>query len=579
MPSSPPDRLHIFISYSHRDAKYLERLKVHLTPYVEDDAIEDWLWDDTQIAPGSNWFDDITQALQRADAAVLLISADFLASRFIRQNELPPLLDAAEQKGIKVIPVILSPCGFENVPSLSQFQSANKPSEPLSSLHTFHKREEWWEHVAEKIYTVTTQPYKGKADVAISIEVPEKILANIPPNLFVQSPVDTHERATPLASHTHAEKYPTEEKQDTSPERQLELKDIQQITQFIGHEDGVTALALSPDNQTLVSGDQRGKVKVWDIAKKTSFAPKNVPMIGTLAPFHPLTLNSVTSIVFHPEGRTFLAGWRSGTIHLWQCQTGELLESFQVPSPSALFRPGKGVISLAVSPDGLGIIGAGVALAGRETIYTAHNVYAGRSPEDSLHLYRYPKTDQPFHTKNYDYVYRFGIAGSWEETPSIAFSTKGHFFAASSSTEIRIWNIAQSEEGLPLRNKTNTRDFFTSITFHPNENLLAAINAEGQCLIWDLSTGNILNVLDPLSGKITAIAFSPGGSHLAAAHSSGTLGFWSPFSGEWIKPFKAHEQAIPALVYSSDGCHLVSASLDKTIKMWEITEIKRFSPT
>ncbi len=154
MQSSPPDRLHIFISYSHRDAEYLERLKVHLSPYVGDDAIEDWLWDDTQIATDSRWFDDIRQALQRADAAVLLISADFLASHFIRQNELPPLLDAAEQRGIKIIPVILSPCGFENVKNLSQFQAANKPSEPLSSFHGFHRREEWWKRVAKKIYEV-----------------------------------------------------------------------------------------------------------------------------------------------------------------------------------------------------------------------------------------------------------------------------------------------------------------------------------------------------------------------------------------------------------------------------------------
>jgi eukaryotic-like serine/threonine-protein kinase len=112
----------------------------------------------------------------------------------------------------------------------------------------------------------------------------------------------------------------------------------------------------------------------------------------------------------------------------------------------------------------------------------------------------------------------------------------------------------------------------TGITFHPDENLLAAINREGQCLIWKLSTGNIQKVLDPLSGKITAIAFSPRGSHLAVAHSSGAMGFRSPFSEEWIKPFKAHEQSISALVYSSDGHHLVSGSLDKTIKVWEIIE-------
>ena len=52
-------------------------------------------WDDTRIRPGSEWRSEIKQALERARAAVLLISADFLASDFIQDNELPPLLSLA----------------------------------------------------------------------------------------------------------------------------------------------------------------------------------------------------------------------------------------------------------------------------------------------------------------------------------------------------------------------------------------------------------------------------------------------------------------------------------------------------
>jgi len=156
MTTSSADQLHIFISYSHKDAEHLKRLKIHLTPYLtEDGDVVDWLWDDTQIQTGSKWFEDIEQALHRIDAAILLISADFLASRFIRENELPPLLEAAEEKGIKVMPVILSPCGFESNKKLSQFQAAHKLSQPLSSLRGSHKREEWWAQVAKNIYEAT----------------------------------------------------------------------------------------------------------------------------------------------------------------------------------------------------------------------------------------------------------------------------------------------------------------------------------------------------------------------------------------------------------------------------------------
>ena len=164
MSSLSSDHLSVFISYSHKDAKHLDRLKIFLTPYLGDGDIKDWFWDDEQIQTGSKWFEEIKQALQRVDAAILLISADFLASRFIRKNELPPLLEAADKKGIKIIPVILSPCPFESVEKLSQFQAANNPSQPLSRMHGFDEQEEWWNQVAKNIYNATiAQKAKGRS--------------------------------------------------------------------------------------------------------------------------------------------------------------------------------------------------------------------------------------------------------------------------------------------------------------------------------------------------------------------------------------------------------------------------------
>jgi hypothetical protein len=66
--------------------------------------------------------------------AILLVSANFLASDFIQNNELPPLLKAAEEEGAIIIPLILSPSRFAQTHSLSQFQAVNPPSQPLTSL-------------------------------------------------------------------------------------------------------------------------------------------------------------------------------------------------------------------------------------------------------------------------------------------------------------------------------------------------------------------------------------------------------------------------------------------------------------
>jgi hypothetical protein len=125
-------RTKIFISYSHQDGDWLARLRIHLKPLEREHRIE--IWDDTKIKPGSRWRQEIEDALSTAKVAVLLVSADFLASDFIATSELPLLLNAAEKEGAIILPLILSPSRFLRTTSLAQFQSVNDPLKPLIGL-------------------------------------------------------------------------------------------------------------------------------------------------------------------------------------------------------------------------------------------------------------------------------------------------------------------------------------------------------------------------------------------------------------------------------------------------------------
>jgi hypothetical protein len=100
-----------------------------LRPVERSGAIS--LWSDTKINPGARWREEIKQAIDEARIAVLLISADFLASEFIVTNELPPLLAAAELEGARIIPVIVKPSRFVRDRGLSRFQALNDPKAPL----------------------------------------------------------------------------------------------------------------------------------------------------------------------------------------------------------------------------------------------------------------------------------------------------------------------------------------------------------------------------------------------------------------------------------------------------------------
>jgi small GTP-binding protein len=125
------ERNKVFVSYSHEDREWLELMRPHFKPLERDYGID--FWDDTKIKLGVRWREEIESALNTAKVAICLVSADFLASDFIKNDELPSLLEAAKRKGAKVIPIIVRPCMFEET-NLSQFQAGNEPSKPLSAL-------------------------------------------------------------------------------------------------------------------------------------------------------------------------------------------------------------------------------------------------------------------------------------------------------------------------------------------------------------------------------------------------------------------------------------------------------------
>ena len=121
----------VFVSYSHQDGEWLALLRKHLAPYVHGGSVS--VWDDTRIGAGENWKDAIVQALRTARVAVLLVSPDFLASDFIRRNELPPLLAAARGKGLKIIWLPVVDSSYEETP-IAQLQAALSPATPLDGM-------------------------------------------------------------------------------------------------------------------------------------------------------------------------------------------------------------------------------------------------------------------------------------------------------------------------------------------------------------------------------------------------------------------------------------------------------------
>jgi hypothetical protein len=146
--SGDASNLRVFISYSHLDALCLDRLLVHLQPLNRAKQID--AWSDLRIRSGDKWRDELQGNLQTAAVAVLLISADFLASDFIINNELPPLLVKAESEGLRLIPVVLKPCGYLRDSTLRNYQAINDPVRPLLGMPMI-EQEFFYDKIASEI--------------------------------------------------------------------------------------------------------------------------------------------------------------------------------------------------------------------------------------------------------------------------------------------------------------------------------------------------------------------------------------------------------------------------------------------
>jgi hypothetical protein len=142
----------VFICYAHEDnqdqdpkKRWLDRLLQVLQPLVRQELLK--IWSDKDIEIGDQWHELIGVQLQASRAAVLLISPAFLASEYIVSSELPALLKNVADGGASVLPLIISPCLYEetifkypdptlgpNLLKLSSLQSANPPSRTLIEM-------------------------------------------------------------------------------------------------------------------------------------------------------------------------------------------------------------------------------------------------------------------------------------------------------------------------------------------------------------------------------------------------------------------------------------------------------------
>ncbi|HEY7358702.1 MAG TPA: TIR domain-containing protein [Ktedonobacterales bacterium] len=513
MADSTSNRSNVFISYSHRDKDYLDRLHVFLKPWLQDKHIE--VWDDTRLKPGDHWEEAIARALASARVAVLLVSPDFLASDFITQNELPPLLDAAERAGAVILPVILMPCLFRRT-KLSRFQTVNDPAKPLSLMPS-SERDVIWERLVEQMLDALAPAPAESAQPPAQPAPNDAPEAPKEPAPAPRPRKKAEQKATPPGSDLP--KLPTEVK--VSPIGTLLLT-------YRIHINDVNTVAWSPDGTRIASGSKDQTVQIWDATT------------GEHLRTYFRHTKEVRSVAWSPDGTRIVSSsggyFASGSdrIQIWNAATGQHIRTCNGQS---------GIIwVVAWSPDGTRIVSA--------------------SSDNSVMMW-YAAGNPLFTIKEFT-----------RPVASVAWSPDGKLIATGCEAEaqyqgagkVQVW---ETKVGKLLYTYKPHSKFIWSVAWSPDGNYIASASGDGSVVVTATTTGKRIFTYggQRLLG-VRSVAWSPDGTRIAFGGEGNIVQIWNALTSKLLFAYRGHSGGIRAVAWSPDGTRIASASADNTVQVW-----------
>ncbi len=284
-----------------------------------------------------------------------------------------------------------------------------------------------------------------------------------------------------------------------------------------GHEHYAIGVAISPDNQTLVSCSYDKTIKLWHL--------ENGHLLGTLKGHQ----RWVSAIAISPNGQILASASLDNTVKLWHIGSGELLR--EIPTPSGY------ILSLAFSLDG--------------------KILAGGCFDSTIQLWD-PQSGQRIN-------FLSGHSGYIE---SIAFSADGATLASGGGYDdhtIKLWDIPSGSLKTTFwGHEASVR----SVAISPDETKLISGSEDKTIKIWEIGTEKLVYNLVNQSSWVQAIAINPNGQIFASGDRNNTIKLWSLYQGKQLCSLLWHSGPITSLAFSPDGTRLASSSWDKTIKIW-----------
>jgi len=300
--------------------------------------------------------------------------------------------------------------------------------------------------------------------------------------------------------------------------RILDLTTGRECSTFdLGPLNDLSAMAFTPDGETLAFGARDRKVRLWHL--RTS---RNPEILHGHAP------KEAWSVAFAPDGRTLASAGDDHCIRLWDMATGREVATLR--GHHAL------VTSLAFAPDGRTLASGSFDLATPVILWDV----ATRSQRSVLR-------------------------GHTRTVRALAFSPDSRTLASDGNDDtVMIWD---TNDGRRTATISQPPGNVNCLAFSPNGRSLASGSGFDAIALIDVVTGR--SRLITTDTRVFALAFSPDGSHLITGQADGLIKTWDVASGRQVQTLSGHANTVLGLALSPDGRTLASAGEDRTVRVWD----------
>jgi WD40 repeat protein/tRNA A-37 threonylcarbamoyl transferase component Bud32 len=341
-----------------------------------------------------------------------------------------------------------------------------------------------------------------------------------------------------------------------------------------GHAGAVTALTFTPDGRTLMSGDDRGEVRLWDTSGRRPSTWRGGKIVGS-SPLREgnaagTNVDGVAWLSVSPGGESLAISHVRGPVHTWDLGANRFAREISRRGARALFAGRPDLLTVA-SPDDIsrGVTGSVDWEGGREetlppALRNAGGLVAVSSNFHYLVTAAYSGRVLIW-TNGANRAHEFNEAKGLD---LLAVSPDGRIVATANAFErkVRLWDWRKNRRVAELEGHTA---HITGLAFDPTQPNVATVSADATVRIWDASGQEVAHVLNPAqptaqrahAGQLKAryhghtdeplaVAYSPNGLYLATGGKDRTIRIWD---GRPTTELRSQTDIVPPLVFSADG--------------------------